>query len=116
MNVGKNGVNGFYIWSDTTGGNRWVSNSGASEWIQPAYYGLSFTDFAPAIVPDTAVAVNDARDFTISDIEIWSGVGSDSAILVIDFLNTSGMPESFAWGILFDDTFQATNCYSLPTS
>ena len=61
--IGKNGVNGFYwgIWSDTVGGNRWVSNSGASEWVQPnTYYGLSFTDFAPAIVPDTAVAVNDA--------------------------------------------------------
>ena len=114
--VGKNGVNGFYwgIWSDTTGGNRWVSNSGASEWIQPnAYYGLSFTDFAPAIVPDTAVAVNDARDFTISDIEIWSGVGSDSAILVIDFLNTSGMPESFAWGILFDDSVSGNELLQL---
>ena len=60
-------LNGFYwgIWSDTIGVNRWVSNSGSSEWVQPnTYYGLSFTDFAPAIVPDTAVAVNDARDFT----------------------------------------------------
>ena len=114
--VGKNGVNGFYwgIWSDTIGGNRWVSNSGSSEWVQPnTYYGLSFTDFAPAITPDTAVAVNDVRDFSFLDIQLWTGAGSDSAILVIDFLNTSGIPESFAWGILFNDSISANELLQL---
>ena len=114
--VGKNGVNGFYwgIYSDTMGGDRWVSNSGSSEWVQPnTYYGLSFTDFAPAIIPDTAVAVNDARDFLSSDIEVWSGVGTDSAVLVIDFLNASGIPESYAWGILFDDSISGNELLQL---
>ena len=37
----------------------------------------------------------------------WAGLGSDSAILVIDFLNESGYSTSYAWGILFDDSISA---------
>lgn len=100
---GKNGVNSRYwgIWSDTTSNDRWVTNSGTSQMVYPnRYYGLSHTDFNPAIKPDTAVAVNNTSAFTLSDINFFVGSGNDTAVFVVDFLDGN----SFAWGYLFNDS------------
>ncbi|MGB1248511.1 MAG: T9SS type A sorting domain-containing protein [Chitinophagales bacterium] len=104
---GKNGVGGFYwgIYSDTSSTDIWTSNAGSGEWIMPnEFYGLSFTDFAPAILPDTAVSVNNPKAFMMSDIEYWIGEGADSAVFVVDFLDGN----SLAWGYMFDSSVVAS--------
>ena len=100
---GKNGVNSFYwgTWSDTISANRWYSNTGTGEMVFPnQYFGLSYTDFNPAMKPDTAVAINNSTEFTVSDVQYFIGSGIDTAVLVIDFLDGN----SIAWGYLFNDS------------
>ena len=88
--------------------NRWTLSSSWTDRVYPnEYYGLSFTDTANLMGPDTAVAINNPSDFTAASLVEWAGSGNDSAILVIDFLNESGYPKSYAWGILFDDSISA---------
>ncbi len=105
---GKNGTNNSFwgVWSDTIGNQRWGVNNGGSTAIYPNdYFGLSFTDFNPAIVPDTAVAVNNPVAFTTNDLTYFTGTGADTSVLVIDFLNGN----SFAWGYLFDGNVTASD-------
>ncbi|MEC7266975.1 MAG: hypothetical protein VXV82_00015, partial [Bacteroidota bacterium] len=96
------------FFKSSAGPNRWTLSSSWTDRVYPnEYYGLSFTDTANFLGPDTAVAINNPSDFTAASLVEWAGSGSDSAILVIDFLNESGNPKSYAWGILFDDSISA---------
>jgi len=54
-----------------------------------------------ALLMLASLAVN--AQFTESDIEFWIGSGSNQAIFVIDW-NDSTSQESFAWGFRFDGT------------
>lgn len=50
----------------------------------------------------TLAAAGSAFSFTLDDIKLWSGSGSNRAALVIDF-SEAGVP-AFAWGHRFDGT------------
>ena len=41
--------------------------------------------------------------FTMNDIQFWVGTGSDSAVLVVDFQDSTAT-SSYAWGYLFNGT------------
>ncbi len=88
-------------WSGTSLGN-WSMNVGIQEPLANGdWFGCSYTDFNPALRPYKPVAAYDPHAFTLGDVTFWSGTGSDSAVLVVDFLDQTAVA-SFAWGILFD--------------
>ncbi|HAB89211.1 MAG TPA: hypothetical protein DCF84_01655, partial [Bacteroidetes bacterium] len=114
--VGKSGENGkeWAFWKNSSSANRWTLSSSWTDRVYPGeYYGLCYTDTANREGPDTAVAINNPSDFTTASLVGWAGSGSDSAILVIDFLNESGLPKSYAWGILFNDSISAEGLLQL---
>jgi hypothetical protein len=67
------------------------------------WFGCSYTDFSPAIEPGYPIPAYDPAAFTFSSVVIWVGTGSDSAVLVIDFLDGTGS-SSYAWGYKFSGT------------
>lgn len=63
-------------------------------------FACSFTDFNPALAPGGPIPAYEPFRFTAQDVNYWVGSGNDSAVLVIDFLDGSGM-SALAWGYLF---------------
>jgi hypothetical protein len=70
------------------------------------WFALSYTDFNPAAKPGLPIAAFNPRAFTLKEVEEWIGAGTDSAVLVIDFLNQGS---SYAWGVLFSDSTTGSN-------
>lgn len=88
-------------WSGTAIANL-ASNSGIGEVVNNGdIFGCSYTDFSPAIAPGDPIPAFDPSAYTVDDPVYWVGSGSDTAILVVDFLDGNGS-SSFAWGYLFD--------------
>ncbi|MBL4624013.1 MAG: T9SS type A sorting domain-containing protein, partial [Flavobacteriales bacterium] len=78
------------------------SNLGISATLNNGdWYGCSYTDFAPAIMPEIISPAIEAGLFTMTEVDFWIGTGSDSAIFVVDFLASGS---SYAWGYLFNDS------------
>lgn len=92
-------------WSRTSS-TAWAMNSGISEVLSNGdWFGCSYTDFSPAIEPGEQYAAYASNAFSVNDVIYWVGTGSDSAVLVIDFVTPTYSEQiSFAWGYLFDGT------------
>lgn len=92
-------------WS-RTGETSWVTNGGLTEVLANGdWFGCSYTDFDPAITPGEPLPAYASAKYDTSMVEFWVGTGSDSAVLVIDFVSSlSGEAMTYAWGYLFDGT------------
>jgi len=78
-----------------------ISNMGiGTALVNGEWFGLSYTDFAPALKPGLPIPAFKASDFAISQVQKWYGSGNDSAAFIVDFLNGN----SYAWGYLFNDS------------
>jgi hypothetical protein len=94
----RGGDNGFYWGMWTYEASTWNQNAGLAAQIKDGeQLGLSYTNFNPAVLPPVAIAVNNPNAFTFSDVQWWLGSGSDSSVLVVDFLQNGS---SHAWGFL----------------
>lgn len=90
-------------WSGTDSASL-STNGGISTSVAPGdWFAISYTDFNPAIKPGYPIPAFDPNAFTLADVNTWVGTGSDSAVVIVDFLNGS-TPSSFAWGVLFTDS------------
>jgi hypothetical protein len=84
-------------WSGTSTAT-WTMNAGISTpLVSGEWFGCGYTDFNPALAPGEPIAAFEPFFFTKNDVVLWTGTGSDTTILVIDFLTGSGL-SSFAWG------------------
>ncbi len=85
-------------------------NAGIGSSVNPGdWFALSYTDFNPALKPGLPIPAFDPNAFTLADVKTWVGSGSDSAVLVIDFL---GNGASYAWGVLFNDSIDGATMLS----
>lgn len=92
------------FWSTWTGTDTasLSMNAGIGTSVNPGeWFALSYTDFNPAAKPGLPIPAFNPNAFSFNDVKTWVGSGADSAILVIDFLNQG---DSYAWGILFNDS------------
>jgi len=100
--TGIGGTGGFFwsTWSGT-GALNFTLNAGISEVLSNGdWFGCSFTDFNPALAPSNPIPAFDPLRFTSQDVEFWVGTGTDSSILVIDFITSTGV-SSYAWGYAY---------------
>lgn len=107
---GKNGVSGFYwgTWSLDTS-QTWESNLGLiTDVVNGEIFGLSYTNFSPAILPGKAISAFNPMAFNFSNVLWWIGSGPDSTVLIVDFQNG----KSFAWGYKHGDTAIAKDMLS----
>ena len=90
-------------WNGINGGN-WTANAGLTEILgNGSWFGCSYTDFTPAIEPGTPHAAYASTWFNMDDVTYWVGTGTDSAVLVVDFVeDLYGEVVTFAWGVAFD--------------
>jgi len=72
------------------------------------WFGISYTDFAPALKPGLPIPAFNPNDFALAQVQNWYGSGSDSAAFIVDFLNGN----SYAWGYLFNDSIAASQMLS----
>jgi len=96
-------------WSTWSGTNlsTMVSNSGISTPIDNGdWFGCSYTDFSPALMPGEPISALNPLYFTKQDIDVWVGSGTDTTILIIDFLDSSSA-SSYAWGYLHSGSVTA---------
>ena len=106
QHTGVSGDPAFWgIWSRTADTD-WESNDGLSEELANGdWWGCSYTDFDPAILPGEPIAAYESAKYDASMIQYWVGTGADSAVLVVDFVvGPSGEAMSYAWGYRFDGT------------
>lgn len=111
IHSGVGGTNNQY-WATYTGQdfNSLTGNTGISETVQNGYfYACSFTAFNPnppynaLLDPGVPISAFEPFAFTKNDISFWIGSGSDSTILVVDFLSLIGI-SSNAFGYIHDGT------------
>ncbi len=102
-----------YYWSTfTLIHNLWGTNSGYSEVLSDSMiFGNSYTDVDASYNPITSPENPDpaSKPFVLNteNIAFWTGTGSKSAYLVVDF-NDDTNPQCFTWGYRFDaDTITA---------
>ena len=97
-------------WNGSNSGN-WVTNAGLGEVLSNgSWFGCSYTDFNPAIKPGTPISAYASSWFNKEDVNFWVGTGSDSAVLVIDFVEgIYGEVATFAWGVAFDGNITGEN-------
>lgn len=106
--IGGTDGNWWSTWDGATL-NSMVSNFGLATTISSnEWFGLSFTDFNPALEPSTPIAAFDHTKFKAEDVQFWVGSGSDTAYLIIDF-HREGVQSSFAWGYLFNNNATGEN-------
>ena len=75
----------------------------ASTLIPGGVFGVSYTDFNPAIAPGLPLPAYDPGALSFDMIDDWVGSGSDSAVMIIDFNDSTEMT-SYAFGYLFNDS------------
>lgn len=99
------GIGGSPNWWSTWSGaslTTMTTNMGLSEVLSNgSWFGCSYTDFDPALEPTDPIAAFDPMGFTADDVLFWTGSGSNTALLVIDFQDGSAT-SSYAWGHRFD--------------
>ncbi len=99
--AGIGGTDGFY-WSTWDGMSipEMTSNLGLTTPLSSGgVFGCSFTDFNPIVPPGAPIAAFDPFYLTAQDVDFWTGTGSDTTLMVIDFQQGSGNA-SFVWGYL----------------
>lgn len=99
--AGIGGASDFY-WGTWSGTNiaTLASNTGITETLSNGdWFACSYTDFNPAILPGEPIPAFDPFYFKAQDVTFWVGTGTDTTLLVIDFLDSLGT-SSFAWGYL----------------
>ncbi len=102
--VGEGGAPNYWgTWSKTTE-TEWVTNSGLTEVLNNGdWFGCSYTDFDPAIVPGEPIPAYSSLKYTEEMVQFWIGSGSNSAVFVVDFISdVAGEAVSYAWGYRFD--------------
>lgn len=102
--VGEGGAPNYWgTWSKTTE-TEWVTNSGLTEVLNNGdWFGCSYTDFDPAIVPGEPIPAYSSLKYTEDMVQFWVGSGSNSAVFVVDFISdVAGEVVSYAWGYRFD--------------
>ncbi len=92
-------------WSRTSV-TAWSSNTGIGEVLANGdWFGCSYTDFSPAIEPGDSYPAYASKWFSVDDVDYWVGSGSDTAVMVVDFVDdVYGEQISYAWGYLFTGT------------
>ncbi|NOQ71554.1 MAG: T9SS type A sorting domain-containing protein [Crocinitomix sp.] len=107
--TGVSGDPAFWgIWSKTAE-TAWESNDGLAEVLANGdWWGCSYTDFDPAILPGEPLPAYESANYDASMIQFWVGEGADSAVLVVDFVvGPSGEAMTYAWGYRFDGAMDA---------
>ncbi len=81
-------------------------NSGISEsLVNGRWYGCSYGFTPSAVQPSVVYAAYSSEWFNMDDVTFWTGSGTDSAILVVDFVPAPfGDPGVYAWGVKFNGT------------
>ncbi len=105
---GIGGTGGFY-WSTWSGSSitTMTMNGGISASLSNGdWFGCAFTDFSPALAPGEPIPAFNPFNFKAQDVTFWVGAGTDTTLLVIDFLDGSGT-SSYAWGYLHSGTVTA---------
>ncbi len=74
--------------------------------MKNVYKLISTTIFALAI---SLTGISQAQ--SLSDIQFWVGEGTDSTIVVVDFLEAS--PSAYAWGVKFNDSISGSDILNL---
>jgi hypothetical protein len=84
----------------------WEMNAGLPEILEDGeWFGCSYTDFEPAIVPGEPLPAYKSDFYTFDQVSFWVGEGANSAIFVVDFVtDAAGEAVSYAWGYRFDGT------------
>ena len=84
----------------------WEMNAGLPEILENGeWFGCSYTDFDPAIVPGEPLPAYKSDFYTSDQISFWVGEGANSAIFLVDFVtDAAGEAVSYAWGYRFDGT------------
>lgn len=92
-------------WSKTEE-TEWVLNGGLATLVEHGdWFGCSYTDFDPEIAPGDPLAAYESARYHDGLVQFWVGEGSDSAVFVIDFVESeSGQAMTYAWGYAFDVT------------
>lgn len=81
-----------------------ISNNGIASTLMPGgIFGISYTDFNPAVAPGLPIPAYNPRSLPFSAVNQWVGTGPDSLVMIIDF-NDSNSAASYAWGYLFTDS------------
>lgn len=83
----------------------WMSTDTAHTGDYPSNYYCGIDNIVVALdttpdVPEPPVPVD---SLTNADILFWVGQGSDSAIVIINWVDENSTPTTYAWGIAFDD-------------
>jgi hypothetical protein len=110
--LGEGGMPNFWSTWDALRYDSLAANTGLADTLLPGgLWGLSYTDFNPALAPDTPRAAIDPRAYQTSDVSTWLGSGPDSALVVLDFKNGSDTV-SYGWGYRFSDSVAVTAALS----
>ncbi len=81
-----------------------TSNSGiATPLVSGGVFGVSYTDFNPAIAPGAALAAYNPAALSFAMVSNWYGNGMDSLLMIIDFADSTDTT-SYVWGYLFNDS------------
>lgn len=91
-------------------------NSGISEELTPGnWYGLSYGFQNPtAQAPAIPIAAYSSQWLLKKDVEFWVGSGADSAVLVLDFVQSNDEDAvSYAFGVKFNDSITGAEMLSL---
>lgn len=89
-----------------TASTAWAMNGGIGDTLQNGmWFGCSYTDFSPAVAPGEPIPAYDSKKWSPNNVEFWVGSGTDSAVLVVDFVQgTYGSQATYSWGVLFSDS------------
>lgn len=108
--IGEAGVPNYWGTWSRTDETPWVTNSGLTEVLANGdWFGCSYTDFDPAIVPEEPLSAYASSAYTSEMVQFWVGEGANSAVFVVDFVtDVYGEAVSYAWGYRFDGSTDGT--------
>lgn len=86
-------------WSGTSTATFMMNGGISAQLANGDWFGCSYTDFSPALEPTEPIAAFEPFRFTAEDVITWVGTGTDTTLVIIDFLDGSGA-SSFGWGYL----------------
>lgn len=98
-------------WSGSDTASLMMNAGIATPLVNGEWFAISYTDFNPALKPALPIAAFNPNAFDFSQVQQWIGTGSDSAVVIIDF-QLAGDSARLAYGILFNDSIQASQALS----
>ena len=86
---------------------KWEVTSSTNSTTGPGYRYCGIDNLVVAIdtTPVTPEPPAPVDSLTNADILFWVGHGSDSAIVIINWVDELGIPTTYAWGLAFDDDY-----------